>query len=210
MYNASTGKWETTDTTAVNNTLYTYKAISNCGGTTPSTIVDFANIVCPTVTLTSTQNTIAYSFTPIGGQVDKYEVEIWNVQRTTRLNFNTVSPVFTNPITGEFTGLNDYQTYAVRVVAYIGASSFACAYQNKQTLQTGALTLSNTIVTAGNTIDGITPLAWTGMTIGQFPVNPNTSAAGEHILYSGSLTIDATVTADIKGRDRREWIGLSV
>lgn len=51
QYNATNGKWEILDTSAVNNVDYTYVVISNCGATTPSIQTTFANYpTCPVVT----------------------------------------------------------------------------------------------------------------------------------------------------------------
>lgn len=131
-YNASTGKWEVTDTSAVNNTLYTYKAISNCE-TPQSLLFTFANIVCPTVSLTSDTTDINYSFAPTGGQIDKYEVEIWDSSGLNKLHTDTYVPSFSNPIAGAFTYLDSNTSYKVRVVSYIGTYSFACTFYNKST-----------------------------------------------------------------------------
>lgn len=137
-YNVSTGKYEITDTTATSNTYYTYKAVSNCGATTPYVTVNYANISCPSVVLTSDETSISYSFSGTGGDIDKYEVELWDASGTTLLHTDTHLPslVFPDPITGTFTYLTTGTSYKVRVVPYIGTASFPCAFATKYTLST--------------------------------------------------------------------------
>lgn len=136
VYNTSTGKYEITDTSAVANTYYTYKAVSNCGGSTPYVTVDFANISCPALTLSATETTISYSFSNTGGEIDKYEVEIWN--GATLIHTDTFLPslVFPDPMTGTFSYLTSGTNYKVRIVPFIGTASFPCAFSNKYTAAT--------------------------------------------------------------------------
>lgn len=144
VWNASSNRWEILDTTAVSNTLYTYKAISNCGGspsTTPFTTYEFANITCPSVTYDPDVTTLGYSFTGVGGGVTKYEVKIYNSSGTTLIHTDTHLPAFPNPITGTFTYLTAGTTYKVRVKVFIGTYSYECAFST--------ITTDNT---AGNSI----------------------------------------------------------
>lgn len=136
VYNASTAKYELTDTGALANTYYTYKAVSNCGATTPYVTVNYANISCPSVVLTSDETSISYSFSDTGGDIDKYEVELWDASGTTLLHTDTHLPslVFPDPITGTFSYLDTGISYKVRIVPYIGAASFPCAFNSKYTL----------------------------------------------------------------------------
>jgi hypothetical protein len=142
-FNVSTGKWEITDNSAVNNTLYTYKAISNCA-VPQSTLVNFANITCPTIALTVDNTSESYSFSPLGGEIDKYEVEIWDSAGITKIHTDTYTPSFTNPISGSFTYLTQGTTYKTRLVASIGAASFPCPFIAKTTMST-AIAVTGTI-----------------------------------------------------------------
>lgn len=131
VWNAGTSRWEILDTTAVGNVLYTYKAISNCGGspgTTPFVTYDFANISCPTVSYTPATTSIAYSFTGVGGGVDKYEVKIYDSTGTTLIHTDTHTPAFPTPIVGTFTYLNQGTIYKIRVRVFIGAYYRDCSF----------------------------------------------------------------------------------
>lgn len=124
-FNSGTGKWELADLSAVDNTLYVYRAISN-GGSNPQTDYDYANIICPTVTSTPTDTTIPYSFTNSGGQIDKYVVELYDASGVTLVSSQTKLPAFATPITGTFTGLTAGVSYKLRLVTFIGTYSKIC------------------------------------------------------------------------------------
>lgn len=130
-YNASSGKWEITDSTISNNTLYTYKAISNCA-TPQSVTFDFANINCPSLSLTAGIDSISYSFDAIGGQVNKYEVEIWNLSGTALIHTDTFDPA-EDTMTGTFAYLSNGVGYKIRIVPFIGDDSFPCPFTTKYT-----------------------------------------------------------------------------
>lgn len=135
-FNASTGRWEILDSTASNNTLYVYKAISNCGGSPPSTpfvTYDFANITCPSMSFTPAETSIAYSLTHVGGQVDKYDVKLYDSTGTILLATNTHTPAFPTPVTGSFTGLTANTSYRIRVIVYIGTYSVTCPFSTVTT-----------------------------------------------------------------------------
>lgn len=143
-YNSSTARWEILDTTAVDNTLYVYKAISNCGGSPPSTpfiTYEFASITCPSLTLTPTSTTIPYSFTHVGGGVDKYVIKLYDSTGTSLLATNTHTPAFPSPVTGSFTGLTASTSYRVQVTVYIGTYTKTCT-----------MVSTSTSATAGNQI----------------------------------------------------------
>lgn len=137
-FNSSTNRWEILDATAVNNTLYVYKAISNCGGSppsTPSVSYTFANMICPTLTLTPTDTEIGYSFTHVGGEVNKYDIQLWDSTGTVLLSTNTHTPAFATPVTGSFTGLTVTTSYRVRVIVYIDTTTKTCAMVGTATTQ---------------------------------------------------------------------------
>ncbi len=129
-FNSGLNKWTILDASAVNNTLYVYKAISNCGGSPPSTpfaTYEFANISCPGMTITPTETTIPYSFTHLGGEVDKYIIQLYDSTGTTLLATNTHLPAFPTPVTGSFTGLTAGTSYKVKMTVYIGTYTKTCA-----------------------------------------------------------------------------------
>lgn len=192
-FNSSTGRWETTDTTAASNTLYVYNAISNCGTTSPNITLETAKFTCPTLTLTSDNESIGYSFVPGGGSIDKYEVELWTSDGSTLVHTDTHLPsiVFPSPITGSFNYL-DAGAYKVRIVPYIGTYSSACSFVSKEVVAafTGVLIVNNQNGT-GATIEDIQPSGWTSIT--GYPVSDTNSITGTHGDYSGSLQVVATV-----------------
>lgn len=135
-FNSSSSRWEILDATASNNTLYVYKAISNCGGSppaTPFTTYEFANINCPSLTIVPTSTTLPYSFTHVGGSVDKYEVKLYDSTGTTLLATNTHTPAFPTPVTGSFTGLTTSTSYRIRVIVYIGTYTLTCSMVSTST-----------------------------------------------------------------------------
>lgn len=148
-WNASVNKWEITDTTAVDNTLYVYRAISNCTSTAPFIDYQYANIVCPTLDTTLADNSISYSFVPVGGQVDKYEVEIKNLAGTTLIHTDTHLPAFSNPVTGSFIYLDPSTSYKLRIKIYIGTYVQICNFKTAKTT-TPVTNDGNAAVTTGS------------------------------------------------------------
>lgn len=129
-FDSGLNKWTIIDSTAVNNTLYVYKAISNCGGSPPSTpftTVEFANMTCPSLTLTPTDTEIGYSFSHAGGQVDKYDVQLYDSTGTILIDTITHTPAFPSPITDSFTGLSAATSYRIRIISYIGTTTKTCS-----------------------------------------------------------------------------------
>lgn len=190
-WNSSTNRWEITDATGVDNTLYTYKAISNCASTTPSVLYNFANIDCPTLSLTPNETDIDYSFTGVGGEVDKYEVSIYDSTGTSLIHTDTIVPAFSNPITGNFEYLTEGTTYKIRVKVFIGVFSVTC---NFNTTSTGGAT-GNLFINNQATAPAITAVHPSGaFTIesGSFPLNggdPDISASHGAVTTGWAVTI---------------------
>lgn len=129
-FNIALNLWVLCDSTALDNVLYTYKAISNCGGspgTLPYTQFTYANIDCPALNLTPSQEYIDYSFTNSGGGIDKYEVSIYDSTGTILIHKDTILPAFSSPITGQFIYLDPSTTYRVQIKAFIGTYSKTCS-----------------------------------------------------------------------------------
>lgn len=136
VWNATLNRWEMIDTTASNNVLYTYKIQSNCGGspaTTPYTSFDFARVTCPSVNFTPGYENMAYSFTPLGGSIDKYEVKIYDSTGATLIHTNTHTPAFSNPITGNFMYLTGGTDYRFEVFVWIGGVNYRICDAGTQT-----------------------------------------------------------------------------
>lgn len=134
VWNGSASRWQIADPSAVNNVLYVYRAFSNCGTTMPYIDKDYASIVCPALTLTPLVTEVDYSFVNSGGEIDKYEVNIYEADQVTLVHTNTHVPAFSNPITGIFNYLNSVHNYYVGITAYIGVYSKTCQLKNIQTL----------------------------------------------------------------------------
>jgi hypothetical protein len=191
-WNAGTSRWEILDATAVNNVLYVYKAISNCGGsppTTPYTTYTFANIDCPSLTLTPDDDSVGYSFAPSGGGITKYEVKIYDATGTTLIHTDTHLPAFSNPTTGTFTYLSAGTTYKVRITVFIGTYSVDCAFSTTTTTtQNYRLNASLGLAIASVTGSGIPSLGSTGT---------NGSLQGHQTGMSGNYSVTITGTPGI-------------
>lgn len=130
-------RWTIVDTGSVNNVLYVYKAISNCGGspgTTPFATYTYGYISCPSVALTPAHDYISYSFNGVGGGVDKYEVNIYDATGTVLIHTDTKLPAFSTPITGTFNYLTPSTDYRIEVKVYIGTYSTTCPQTTSTTL----------------------------------------------------------------------------
>lgn len=135
VYNAGTNKYEYTDSTTSPNVMYFYKIESQCSdGSRPYTSIQVAKITCIEVATFPTTTTIPFSFIGVGGDVDKYIIELYDNTETTLINSIIKTPVFTNPITGTFTGLTDNTNYKIRVTPYIGAFSSICSFYSVITI----------------------------------------------------------------------------
>lgn len=120
VWDTSINKWRVSDFTAATNTLYVYKAVSNCGSTEPNVQKAYANIVCPPVTTYQTDTTIAYSFVPLSG-ASKIEVELYNSTGVSLIHIDTYTPVIANPRTGLFEYLSANTTYKLRLKITFGS-----------------------------------------------------------------------------------------
>lgn len=141
-WNSGFNRWVICDNTAVVNTLYVYKAISNCGGSppaSPSTTYEYASIVCPSLTLTPDTTEVDYSFSPAGGEISKYEIKIYDASGTVLIHTDTKLPSFSNPTTGTFTYLTAGTSYKVKIVAYIGTYYSECDFETVTTDENAAL-----------------------------------------------------------------------
>jgi hypothetical protein len=134
LYNAGTNKYEITDVSAALNMLYVYREESQCGdGSRPFSDFQFASITCPVLSTIPTDTTIPFSFFGVGGQVDKYAVELYDNTGLTLINTIIITPAFTSPIVGTFTGLSAGINYKIRVVAFIGLVRKECNLENVMT-----------------------------------------------------------------------------
>ena len=69
---------------------------------------------------------INFSITPQGGEIDKYEVRLFDNSGENVLQTKTYTPPFADPITGTFTGVSDDTNYNIGIRSYIGAKYKDC------------------------------------------------------------------------------------
>lgn len=194
-WNATVSRWEILDNTPpANNTLYTYRAISNCTSSAPYVDYIFANITCPTVSLTPTDTTMGYSFVPVGGGVTKYEVMIYAADGITLIHTDTHLPAFPNPVTGTFIYLIAGTTYQVKVRVWIGTYYSDCPLTSSTT--TGGGSGSDGPVTIQNATGTGTISSFAGIS-GMAPsaITPGNSAVGTHSAFTGSISLFFSVGA---------------
>ena len=140
VFNASINKYQIVDNGAAVNTLYVYKAESQCtDGGRPSAFYTFAIIPCPALTLSTTTSTITYNFAANTGQVDKFIVTLYD-GNSNPLTTKQHLPAFASPVTDIFTGLAPNTVYYVAVKAYIGTFEQSCSQQMVQTAQAAGVT----------------------------------------------------------------------
>lgn len=183
-WNATLNRWVICDATAANNTLYTYKAISNCGGspiTTPFTTYEYAKLTCPVLTLTPDTDSVDYSFAPAGGSISKYEVKIYDATGVTLIHTDTHVPAFSNPTTGTFTYLSDSTTYKVRIRVYIGTYYTDCDFVT-------VVTTSENFTLSASYNFSIDSVSGTGVP-SLPPTGVNGTQVGHHTAMSGNLSI---------------------
>lgn len=186
-WDATSSRWQILDATAANNVSYTYRAISNCTSTAPYIDYIFSNISCPVVTLTPAQTSMGYSFTGVGGSIDKYEVRIYENDGITLVHINTHVPAFASPITGTFIYLTNGTTYKVKVRVFIGTYYVDCAFQASTTITTTNYTLS---ASYNKSIDSVTG---TGVPSPAVPsTGTNGTGTGHHTVMSGNFSIVLT------------------
>ena len=184
-WNSTVNRWEILDSTGTNNTLYTYRAISNCTSTAPYSDYLFANITCPVVTLTPSETSVGYSFTGVGGTVDKYQVFIYSSDGITLIHTDTILPAFSSPITGTFIYLSAGTSYKVIVRPYIGTYYKDCSAVSVTTTYNYSLHAAYNLAIASVTGTGVPSLPSTTV---------NGTLNGHQTGISGTLTVVLTGT----------------
>jgi hypothetical protein len=88
---------------------------------------------CPTITFTSTLNSISYTFNHITGSAT-YVVELWNSSLSTMISSQTIPAPVPQTITGTFSGLTSGTTYYIRVKIIVGSTTSTCGFNEVATL----------------------------------------------------------------------------
>lgn len=113
-WNASFNRWVICDFTGVANTLYVYRAESNCDESAPYIDYYYAYIICPGVTTYPTSDSISYSFVPVAG-ASQIIVELLDGSGVSVLDSDTYVPAFDDPIEGIFEYLEPDTSYKLRL-----------------------------------------------------------------------------------------------
>lgn len=112
-----------TVTGLVDNTLYEFDVVSICsiGGPISSGILQAIKWFCPTITATSTHNTISYSFSTLGGSISGYSVQLLSYDLATVIQtLTTVTGTFTS---GSITASTNYW---IRLTLTAGPATHTC------------------------------------------------------------------------------------
>lgn len=121
------------------NLIYDFRVVNYCSGGTPgtSTSTQQINIICPTVSTTPTDTTIAYSFSELGGSVTSYVAKLYDNAGTTELSSQTPSGTTTR--SGTFTSLTAGTGYKIRIIPTAGTfTKSTCSFISVTTLTTPA------------------------------------------------------------------------
>ena len=147
---------------------------------------------------------INFSFNPIGGEVDKYKVTLYNAAGTSVITTRTFTPTFPSTITGTFTGLTNGTTYNVSVTEYIGAMSKECPL--KSVVANGGGTINNFIFTYGETEADTTGAPLTEMEY----VTSVTDAIATGNVYTDSETLGGNISVDDFANDSDKVLFIAV
>lgn len=132
------------------NKIYNFQVINNCGfgGPSPSTTLKSIELTCPSVNLTSTSNSISYSFVSLGGDIDNYNLDLFDSTGNNLIQSKVETVPFASTITNKFTGLSSNTTYQVKVTVKAGTFNKTCGSQTITTPNVPSCpTLSNFSVT---------------------------------------------------------------
>lgn len=118
------------------NLIHDFRVVTNCVGGTPSPSITTSqiNIICPTVNISVTDTTVAYSFTHIGGSITSYTVQLLDNAGTVVLQ--TQTPAVTSTVTGTFSTLTQSTAYKVRVIPIAGVFNKQCPLVSATTTAT--------------------------------------------------------------------------
>ncbi len=133
VFNASNIRFQIVDNTAIANTLYVYKAESQCtDGGRPSAFYTFADIPCPIVTLTPSNTSIGYSFTANTGETTKLDVALYD-ENNNVLSSISFFPPYTVPFVQTINNLVPNTVYKIGTKIFIGSYEKPCNLQTTLT-----------------------------------------------------------------------------
>ena len=162
---ASTSTWTThsnvagnVTTAAINglqdNLIYDFRVVTNCTGGTPapSLSTQQVNLICPSVSVSTTDTTVTYSFTNVGGSTTGYTVHLLDSAGTTVLQ--TQSPSVTGTVSGTFTALTQSTSYKVRVTIIAGSFNKQCTPVDASTSATPVCNAPTNVSASIDTVSG--------------------------------------------------------
>lgn len=196
-YNSITGRYYCLDSDVIQNTLYVYRAISN-GGTNPYTDLTYADIPCTELSINNSGTVVSTSFFENGGEVDKYEVIIYDANGINTIASATTLPPYSAPEVVPL-DVNDPGTYKVRLRPYIGTYFKDCPLVTTVVpfnYLTGTILYNNISPTSGS---GTIEVQSVG---GAFITMNNTSIIGTgssfQMIISGGI---GTINCNVSGLD---------
>jgi hypothetical protein len=169
------------------NRIYEFRIVNNCSnsGVAYSNLDSDINLTCPSVDYVLGTTLVFYSFTHLGGDVNKYEVLLYATDGTTLLSTN----IHTNPsgtIDGSFTTVAN-TNYKVEVRVYAGNATGIYTYSKICTQDSITTLVSDPVVAYidmyGQT-DGIGNLIFTASVTSGTTLD-NLTFTGEIMRYIG-------------------------
>ena len=118
------------------NLIYDFRIVTNCAGGSPvpGTSTQQINLICPAITTTVTDTTVAYSFTNVGGSTTAYTVHLLDSAGNTVLQ--TQTPSISATVSGTFSTLTQSTAYKVRLTIVAGGFNKQCTPVNASTTAT--------------------------------------------------------------------------
>jgi len=165
------------------NKVWGYKIVSLCADVEdrPEIEQQTVSMTCPqVVTLTHTSDTVNYSFHNVGGDVDKYDIQLFAGAIQIGLTQSKIPP-FATPIVGFFTGLTGSTNYTVKITSIIQGTAYTkeCSYNVTTDPSDNGYSIENLRNTAVSNIR---------LYIGNNNTSPDT------LIYDGSYDIDHVIT----------------
>jgi hypothetical protein len=105
------------------NVVYDFRISNLCsfGGPTNGAVFEIVGFVQPSLQVTPTYNTVAFSFTHVGGSVTQYRMDLMNAAGTSIVAFkNITSP--SGMVADSFTGLSASTSYNLRLTMKVGTT----------------------------------------------------------------------------------------
>lgn len=119
------------------NEAFDFRVVANCssGGSGFSPVFTLAKLTCAVVTVTPLSGQLNVSFPILGGDINKYTIELWNSTGTILIQSINKIPPFSSTETGSFSGLSNATPYKIKVIPKIDPGfEGVCSFINSTTL----------------------------------------------------------------------------